>query len=146
MWLKAMIATFLAVLLLSASCARSVCQISCDTKAQGGSCHHGRSAISHSAPSSARQMPRMKQCGMKGSNASNSVSAEATASCRHDVCGDTPVLPKSETGFATHLIQDQYVVTVVTSFLPAVFWAHDISETPPLRDPSPVSLHTTLRI
>ena len=129
--------SFLAVLLLSLSCASSACELRCDLSGTGLICHE-----SHSGSD---QMPTM--AGMKHTRgfSNGAVTLSAPYSCHH-LCAPESVLLVQRTDAMVHaFLSDQVMPRDLTSLTAAAMGqAKPVRAPPPLQTASPVSLHTTL--
>jgi hypothetical protein len=140
MRVRVILASLMAVLLLSLSYVSSTCAISCDLMEMTQS--HLKGART-SAPSA------MPDCSMnedQGVQEAASITMQSPA-CNHHVCVEQPVVLKNLTEIATHLIPvSNTTMQVATPTGTNASKRFRASETPPLRSPSLIALQTTLRV
>lgn len=140
MRLKTILATLLAVLLLTGSSMASACAVSCDLEAFGSHCHASSTKTSVAAQG-------MTDCGMvMGKNPA--VSRADSNACTH-VCEQQPQAARNDHGIAAlrGVSLQQALVLAVLVYPPAregSLLRHP--ETPPLRSPLLVALQSNLRI
>ncbi len=79
---RSILASFIAVLLLSIACVANACETSCDLKALGSGCHHA------SGVSAASSMAGMHNSGMDKGH--HSAQIQAKDECKHAVCEQQP--------------------------------------------------------
>lgn len=148
MRLRTILASLMAVVLLSLSCAASACAVNCDAMGISHTCSHTPRANAQ-ADSSHSSMSGMQHCSMKMQRDSQETVhlKLQTAACSHHVCAEQPVILTDETGAAAHPIQLNQTATPLSSVITAdLIETSRISETPPLRSPSLIALQSTLRI
>jgi len=149
---RAAISTVMSVVLLVSSCVALGCQISCDLKMYGSSCHHA--GAFHAAHRQAdHQMTGMRHCGMEsaGSSAVQSLTCGVVYanSCTHFACEQQPQnFTTGSDGIATQFMATQPGVLVAfptspVADRPSQWQAH---ETPPFRAPLLVSLQSIIRV
>ena len=150
MRLRSALATLTAILLLTISCAASVCSVSCGAMAVGGGCSHG----SHSQAAASGMLPGHPMSGMShremaGPNdmADLTMVMPSSSSCAQHVCELAPTLLRSDSGGAQLLVAIQPASLSAQAILaPEMESQIEIAGTPPLRSHLVVALQTTLRI
>lgn len=140
MRLKTIMATLLAVLLLTGSSMASACAVSCDLEALGSHCQASSMKASMAAGG-------MTHCGMAVAK-NPAVSLANRDACTH-VCEQQPQTVRNDQGMAAvQVVSLQHAVILAVLVYPA---GRKVSllrhaETPPLRTALLVSLQSNLRI
>ena len=139
MRLRGILATLLAVLLLSVTAGASACEMSCGLKMAMSGCGHTASGYSLSSHS---------MQNMSRGNEAAAAKAHSTTSCAHIVCEHPPqALVNEQRSGAVQMLSLLQVVVLATLALPAHAHAFvHASETPPLRSSLLVFLQNTLRV
>lgn len=144
MWFRATLAGLLTVMLLSLSPLASACEMKCELASMGASWHGASAEMAN------MQLPGMQHQGVaeKPSTDSGTVLLPTSSACSQHICADHPVLRKGESvGTAPSAGSRLAFVVVYALSLPAVPQGFVLSRAAPLIfTPSPVSLHTTLRV
>lgn len=140
---RATVASLLAVMVLSIASLASVCEIQCDLKEIGSGCpHHGLLAHGAHEANAVHSMP-----GMQKEMAAQAVQA-IYSGCDHEGCAQQPALITRRNAVAVSGMQIYHPVVLLAAILmPAD--CRDVSRvlgSPPREGPSPVTLHTTLRV
>ena len=152
---RATLAGLLAAVLLSLSSAASACELRCDLARVGAPCRGKASASpQEEGQTMASEMPGMTMAATQQKHGpAMGISEHATMlslpdACDHPVCSETPLLAQDERTQLTQLTLSYQVVTLIVTLL----WSKPPSAlafvrgAPPLPTPTPVSLHTTLRV
>lgn len=149
MQVKATFAGLLAVFLLSISCVASACEVSCDLESFGLTRQASHRIEPHSDVVHS-PMAGMRHCAMGKSHLptkADSASIGALDYCHSHGCEDQLVALSDESTASTHLASSEYTAFLIISVLqPALGSQFHISETPPLRTPSCLSVYTILRV
>ena len=139
MRLRATLTNLLTVILLSLSSVVTACDAKCDLAQGSGACHQSTSGQ--------MQMPAM--AGMQNEGCCGTSSTfSAPHACQHHACAAQPALATEHFGFNAHVASSAMIV----AFNPKALALGTMDQSipvrgPPLfRTPSPVSLHTTLRV
>ncbi len=137
---RSILASLVAVLLLSISCVANACETSCDLKALGSGCHHVSSA------SAAPAMAGMHDCGMDKSH--HSAQVQANGQCKHSVCEQQPQTVASDRTMhnVRSLATLQALVTVLVFPVSTLNVGIEPANTAPPRAPLLIALQTTLRV
>jgi hypothetical protein len=138
---KSIVATLIAVLMLSLSCAASACEMSCDLKVIGLGCHHAGLRVPAAQPHS-----EMRGCGMNSTVVTHIFGVTQNSLCTHAVC-EQPQAASNEAD-VMHLVsvQQMVILSVLAFPTPLHSLALQPAETPPLRPPLLVSLQTIIRV
>ncbi len=140
MRLRAILASLVAVLLLSISCVASSCETSCDLKALGYGCHNASPA------SAASPMAGMHDSGMD--NDYHSAQVQANHQCKHAVCVQQPQTVASDLTVlhAKSLATLRALVAVLVFPLSTLDVRIEPANSAPPRVPLLVAFQTTLRV
>lgn len=133
-------ASLLVAILIAVSCAATACSIKCDLHSMLPACHDVGVRSNHT---------------MAGMEATMSLSSEAQAvlplasagHCEQHVCVERPAFVTSRSATADHLslVQQALIITLI-EWPDAKSLPNWLSDPPPLRHSTLVSLHTILRV
>lgn len=142
---RQVLATLIAALLLSVTCAASACEMSCELKISGPGCHN----MTTKAAEAQGKMDAMPHCGMKTSVKSSSFHCANAGACSHSVCKQQPQLLEGDRQSAVlQALSFQHILIVSLLAYPT---SPEIArvrlfESPPSRTPLLASLQTILRV
>lgn len=138
---KAIVATVIAVLMLSLSCAASACEMSCDLKVLGPACHHGGLSVAAAAPHSG-----MRGCGMNSAAMTHIFGVAQKSRCTHSVCEQPQAASMEADVMPLASVQQMVILSVLAFPAPVHSFGVESAETPPLRAPLLVCLQTIIRV
>ncbi len=143
-------AALLTALILSLSCAASACEMRCDLKSAGPSCHSlsGSHAAIHP-----KHMTRMLDMDRSSGNETAAFEPQSSLlvglqTCAHHTCVQRPFLLPQSTTAITHAMAASHVAVraLLAVPQPGPRTRDTIRGSPHRERSSPIALHTTLRV